>query len=103
MTKRRSRAKVSPRARRRGASDRIGFTPREQEIIEVGSLPPYKTYREIAEILTKTHPRDRVTEAAVKNAMSRAGYRALRANSYQKKWYAFAGLRRRLRRGIQDE
>lgn len=86
--------------RRKGGRLKIvWFTPAEQEVIELAWAAPFRTYREIGEILTKRHPRHPVSEAAVKQRMSGLGIRCLRAKALWNHYYEGTRARRRLRRG----
>jgi hypothetical protein len=99
MPKSRKGSKVTFRARNKGGVSRFLFTKAQEEVMELAMQPPYRTYAQIAQELTKLHPRKKVTESAIKQRMSRAGVTALLANAYQKKWYEFTRTRKKLRRG----
>ena len=87
-------------ARKLKRLQKVSFTPSEWEVVELLSVPPYRTYKQVAALLTKLHPKHPVTEDAVKQRMSGAGDRYTRCKSYCNLYERFDRRRRRIRKGL---
>lgn len=98
-TKKRPRPrKVTFELNRKGTVE-ISLTVKQQEVVDLAGEPPFKTYAEIARVLTERHPEEPVTEGAVKQRMSRTGMTYHKAKNYCNFWENFRRRRRLIRRG----